>query len=73
MNEIFNEICILVLGYYMLLNTDNDLVMVDGSDLRMNLGWFSICVTLFYLGVNTMIVLISTIKQIIKRLNSCKK
>ena len=44
----------------MLLNTDNDFVSSNEKDLKYNLGWITIGITLLYLVVNALIVINST-------------
>ncbi|CDW84916.1 UNKNOWN [Stylonychia lemnae] len=74
MIELFNEGCVLFQCYYMLLNTDNDLVSSTDNDLRLNLGWFTVGLTLLYLLVNTLIVLVQMFGQLSQTIKQkCKK
>ena len=58
--EVFNEICVLIATYHLFLFTD----FVPDPELRYNIGWSIIGVTLVNIVVNMLVMFWSTINQL---------
>lgn len=67
--EIYNEFTLLVLSYFLMLYAD----IITDIELRYNLGWFVIGITLLNLTVNYASMVFSLLKQTIKFVKKQKK
>ena len=59
--EIFNELTFSIVSYTFLLFTEFN----QNIDLKTYIGWLLICLTLFNITVNYIIVIIKTVTQLI--------
>ena len=59
--EIFNELTFAIVSYFFLLFTEFN----QNIDLKTYIGWLLICLTLFNITVNYIIVIIKTVTQLI--------
>lgn len=64
MLESFNELCVLLSLYVYMLFTD----MVEDYDIKWNAGYILIGITCFNLGVNILIIAMSTLYHFCKAL-----
>lgn len=71
--EIFNEICILICAYHLLIFTP----FVPDVKIQYDIGWSIIAVTALNVGVNMIIILVNAIKAFkqlfLKIKNKCKE